>query len=64
MFVILSAAKNVIIVLSAKDLSICCGKQLQKRLGLCSPAIRYRPDEESGAAAAVGFRGHRLCYYT
>ncbi|KQM78787.1 hypothetical protein ASE74_12540 [Pedobacter sp. Leaf216] len=24
-------------------------------LAVCSPAIRYSPDEESGAAASVGF---------
>ncbi len=32
------------------------GKQLQWCLGNESPAIRYSPDEESGATAAVGFK--------
>ena len=29
-------------------------------LDVCSPAIRYSPDEESGAAAAVGFKDKGL----
>ncbi|WP_055903144.1 hypothetical protein [Pedobacter sp. Leaf216] len=30
-------------------------------LAVCSPAIRYSPDEESGAAASVGFRFLAVC---
>jgi hypothetical protein len=36
------------------------GKQIQKQLGYNSPAICFSPDEESGAAAAVGFRIERF----
>jgi hypothetical protein len=46
--------------LDPKQYFIFFGKQIQKQLGYSSPAICFSPDEESGAAAAVGFRIERF----